>query len=185
MLEMNDIKKGKMVVLDGQPYVVVSADFLKKQQRRPVVRSVLKNLSTGQTKEHTFMQSDKVEEAEIEREKYQFLYEQSDDWQFMNPDTYEQITLSEGEVGEATRFLIEGQEVELMMFDGHAVMVELPIKIKRRVVVAPPGVKGDTSTNVMKEVQIEGGAKIKAPLFIKDGDKIVIDTRTGEYVERA
>ena len=185
MLGISDIKKGKTVVLDAQPFLVMSADFMRKQKGRPVVRSVLKNVKTGQSKEHTFMQSDKVEEADIEREKYQFLYEQNDDWIFMNPVSYEQIILDEEEVGAATKFLLEGQDVELMMFDGQAITVDLPIKIDRKVIVAPPGIKGDTSTNVMKEVEIEGRAKVKAPLFIKEGDVITIDTRTGEYVEKA
>lgn len=185
MLGMSDIKKGRTVVLDGQPYVVMAADFMKKQKGRPVMRSVLKNIKTGQSQEHTFMQSDKIEEAEMDRQQFQFLYEQGDDWLFMNQSTYDQIPLSEDEVGDATKFLLEGQDVDLLMFDGQPIMVELPIKIDRRVIVSPPGIKGDTSTNVMKEVEVEGGAKVKAPLFIKEGDKIRIDTRTGEYVERA
>lgn len=185
MLGMNDIKKGRMVVLEEQPFVVMSADFLKKQQRRPVVRAILKNIKTGQTKEHTFMQSDKVAEAEIERRPYQYLYKDDSGWQFMDPNTYEQVSLTDDVVGEMGKYLIEGQEATLLMFEQRPVLVELPIKIDRTVVVAPPGIKGDTSTNVMKEVEIEGGTKVKAPLFIKTGDKIRIDTRTGVYVERA
>lgn len=182
---MIDIKKGKTVVLDGQPYIVMAADFMRKQKGRPVMRSSLKNIKTGQTIEHTFMQSDKIEEADIDHQRFQFLYEQGDEWLFMNQSTYDQISLSADEVGNITKFLLEGQDVDLLMFDGYPIMVELPIKIDRKVIVAPPGIKGDTSTNVMKEIEIEGGVKIKAPLFIKAGDKIRIDTRTGEYAERA
>lgn len=182
---MSDIKKGGAVALERQPYVVMSADFMKKQKGRPVLRCVLKNIKTGQSREHTFMQSDKIEEADIERQQYQFLYRQGDNWQFMNQSTYEQLELGKDEVGDAVRLLLEGQDVEVMMFDGQPIMVELPIKVDRIVTVSPPGIKGDTSTNVMKEVEIEGGVKVKAPLFIKEGDKIRIDTRTGEYAERA
>jgi elongation factor P len=185
MLGMNDIKKGRMVVLEGQPFIVMSADFLKKQQRRPVVRAILKHIKTGQNKEHTFMQSDKIAEAEIERRPFQFLYKDESGWQFMDPNTYEQVILSDDVVGEMGKWLVEGQEASLLMFEQQSVLVELPIKIDREVIVAPPGIKGDTSTNVMKEVEIEGGTKVKAPLFIKTGDKIRIDTRTGTYVERA
>lgn len=185
MLGMNDIKKGRAVVLEGQPFLVMSADFLKKQQRRPVVRAVLKHIKTGQTKEHTFMQSDKVAEAEIERRSFQFLYQDGSGWQLMDPVTYEQVTVSDDVVGGMAKYLIEGQEATLLMFEQQPVALELPIKIDRAVVMAPPGVRGDTSANVMKEVEIEGGTVVKAPLFVEAGDKIRIDTRTGEYVERA
>lgn len=185
MLKMGDVRKGRVVVLDGQPFTVISAEFLRKQQRRPVVRSLLKHLSTGQTREHTFMQSDKIEEAEVERRSYQFLYRNGELYAFMDKDSFEQQEIEGEIIGETADLLLEGQEVTVLLFEGHPVAVELPIKIERGVIEAPPGIKGDTSTNVMKEVVIEGGAKIKAPLFIKEGDKIRIDTRTGEYVEKA
>lgn len=182
---MNEIRKGRVVVLDSQPYLVDSADFLKKQQRRPVMRCVLKNLQTSQTREHTFMQSDKIEEADISRQSWQYLYEDSGRYMFMNTETYDQVDLGEEIVGDSAKFLLEGQEASVMLFEGKPVSVELPIKIERKVLEAPPGVKGNTSTNVMKEVVLEGGAKVKAPLFVKEGDVIVIDTRTGTYVSKA
>lgn len=172
-------------MLEGEPYVVVSAEFLRKQQRRPVVRSVLRNIRTGQTKEHSFQQSDKVPEADIERKPFQFLYTNENSWSFMDQETYEQIELSKDAVGDAAQFLLEGQEATLVLFERNPVGVELPIKIDRKVIEAAPGVRGNTSTNVMKEVVVEGNVRVKAPLFIKEGDSIRIDTRTGEYVERA
>ncbi|PIT98497.1 MAG: elongation factor P [Candidatus Andersenbacteria bacterium CG10_big_fil_rev_8_21_14_0_10_54_11] len=185
MLGMTDIKKGKVIVLDGEPFAVTSAEFLRKQKRRPVVRSVLRHLVTGQTREHTFMQSDKVAEADVESVPFQFLFREGEQFTFMNQTTFEQVELSAATVGEAALYLLEGQEAQLVLFDGKPVAVELPIKIERKVVMAPPGVRGDTSSNVMKEVEIEGGAMVKAPLFIKKGDTIVIDTRTGAYAARA
>ncbi|MGH9857852.1 MAG: elongation factor P, partial [Acidobacteriota bacterium] len=185
MLTLSDIRKGKMVVLDDQPYLVVSAEFLRKQQRRPVVRSVLKNIKTRQTKEYTFQQSDKVPEADIERRPYQFLYTEGGTHTFMDQTTYEQIEMKAELLSEAAPYLVEGQEATIILFDGAPVGVELPIKIDRRVTDAPPGVRGDTSSNVMKEVTVDGGLKVKAPLFIKEGDTIRIDTRSGQYVERA
>lgn len=185
MLGMNDIRKGRTVVLDGQPYVVTSASYMKKQQGRPVMRCVLKHLQTGQTKEHTFMQSDKVEEADVSRQQWQFLYSDGGQYHFMNQTTYETVELNRETVGDAAQFLLEGEDVEVLLFGETPVTVELPIKIERKVVTAPPGIKGDTSTNVMKEVVLEGGAKVKAPLFVKEGDRIVIDTRTGAYVAKA
>jgi elongation factor P len=182
---MNDIRKGKVVVLEDQPYVVVSSEFSRKQKSRPVMRSVLRHLQTAQTKEHTFMQSDKIEEAQVDRKNYQFLYkDESGRFVLMDQNSFEQLELTENEVGEVSVFLVDGQEVNVVLFGDRVVSVELPIKIDRLVVSAPPGVRGDTSTNVMKEVVIEGGAKIKAPLFVNEGDTIKIDTRDREYIER-
>ncbi len=185
MLSMNDIKKGRMVVLEGQPYIVVSSEFSRKQKSRPVMRSVLRHMQTAQTKEHTFMQSDRIEEADVVRKKYQFLYmNEAGYFMFMDQSSFEQLELTEDEVGEAAVFLVDGQEIDIVLFGDKVVNVELAIKIDRAVISAPPGVKGDTSTNVMKEVIIEGGTKIKAPLFVNEGDVIKIDTRSGEYIER-
>ncbi len=186
MLSLNNIRKGMVVELDGEPYLVTSADFLKKQQRRPVVRTVLKHLvADGRTKEHTFMQSDRIKPAQVERRPYQFLYRSEGKCVFMNQETFEQVELAARAVGEADKFLLEGQEVTALLFNGAVVAAQLPVKIKRKVITSPPGVKGNTSTNVMKEVVVEGGVTIKAPLFIREGDKVYIDTRSGRYAERA
>lgn len=185
MLEMNEIRKGKMVVMDGQPYLVASADFLRKQQRRPVMRTILKHIKTGQTKEYTFQQSEKVQEADVQRKPYQFLYATGPKYAFMNLETYEQIELGDDVIGDAGKYLLEGEQVEIITFEDAPVNVHLPIKIDRKVIEAPPGVRGDTSSNVMKEAVIEGGAKVKVPLFINEGDTIRINTESGEYVERA
>lgn len=185
MLGFNDIRKGKIVVLEGQPYVVQSAEFLRKQQRRPVMRTILKHLQTGATKEHSFQQSDKVEEADVDRLDTQYLYRDGQQYVFMQQATYEQFLIDPLLIGDSDQYLLEGQQVDLILFRGKPVVVELPIKIDRTVIEAMPAVRGDTSNNVTKDVVVEGGATIKAPLFIKEGDRIRIDTRTGTYVERA
>lgn len=184
MLGLTDIRKGKIVVLDGEPYVVVSADFLRKQQRKPVVRSILKHLRTGATREHSFQQSDKVPEADVVRKSCQFIYREGSKFVFMDEATYEQFEVSDDIVGEAEKFLLEGQPADIVVFEGMPVSVAVPIKVDRLVIEAPPGVRGDTSGNVMKEVIIEGNLRVKAPLFVNEGDTIKIDTRTGEYLER-
>ncbi len=184
MLGLNDIRKGKMITLDGQPYLVVSAEFLRKQQRKPVVRSILKHVKTGQTREHSFQQSDKVPEADIERKVCQYLFANGNQYTFMDGSTYEQFELTADSLGDLPRYLLEGQNVDILFFEGAPVSVDIPIKVDRKVIEAPPGVRGDTSGNVMQDVTIEGGAKIKAPLFINTGDSIRIDTRDGTYVER-
>ncbi len=184
MLSFNEIRKGKIIVLDGQPYVVGSAEFLRKQQRRPVIRSILKHLKTGQTREHSFQQSDKVAEADVETRPYQFLFATGSMLTFMDQSTYEQLEMEKAVMGESAQYLLEGQEVQVVFFEGNPVTVELPIKITRTVIEAAPGVKGNTAGNVMKDAKIEGGMTIKVPLFIVEGSKIVIDTRDGTYVER-
>ncbi|MDA1168947.1 MAG: elongation factor P [bacterium] len=187
MLSFNDIRKGKgkIIVLDGEPYIVVSAEFLRKQQRRPVVNTILKHVKTDQTREHTFQQSDKVIEADIDRSPHQYLYMQGASYVFMNTQTYEQIELPADIAQDLARFLLEGEEVQIMVFEGNPVSLDMPIKIDRKVIDAPPGVRGDTSSNVTKEIIIEGNVHMRAPLFIKEGDVIRVDTRTGEYLERA
>src|SRR3989344_3530899 len=185
MLSMNEIRKGKVITLEGEPYTVLTAQFSRKQKSRPVVRSTLKHLQSGKTREHTFMQSDKVAEADLEQREWQYLYGSEGQYTFMDQATFEQVELGEDIVGEAAPDLLEGQAAHVGLFEGKPVSVELPIKITRKILEAPPGVRGDTSSNVMKEVVIEGGTTMKAPLFVKAGDTIVIDTRTGEYVERA
>lgn len=182
---MTEIRKGKLIVLDDEPYQVMSSEYLRKQQRRPVMRTTLRNIRTGATKQHSFQQSDKVTEADVGRLPHQFLYIDGNTYMFMDQESYEQVELSEDIVGDAVPYLIESQAVDLVLYDGEPIGIELPIKVDRKVVEAPPGVKGDTSSNVMKEVVVEGGLKVKAPLFTKAGDSIRIDTRSGVYVERA
>jgi elongation factor P len=184
MLSMNDVRKGQAIVLEGEPYLVAEAHFLKKQQRRPVVRSRLKHLRSGAMREHTFMQSDKIAEADITKRAWQFIYVNGERFVFMDQETFEQSELGKEVVGEAAQYLLEGQNIDVLLFDGAPVSVDLPVKIERKVVEAPPGVRGDTSGNVMKDIVVEGGVRLKAPLFINEGDTIRVDTRTGTYVER-
>jgi elongation factor P len=186
MLNMNEIRKGAVIMFEGEPYLVVSAQFLRKQQRRPVMKTILKHLRTGRTKEHSYQQADKIEEANIERRHAQFLYDTDGDaYAFMDMETFDQTELPEELIGDSAQFLLEGQDVQLVLLDGKAVSVELPIKIDRKVIEAPPGVRGDTSTNVMKDAVVQGGVRVKVPLFINEGDMVKIDTRSGEYLERA
>lgn len=184
MLSFNEIRKGKIIVLDGQPYVVGSAEFLRKQQRRPVIRSILKHLKTGQTREHSFQQSDKVAEADVETKPYQFLFAADNILTFMDQQTYDQLEIDREVMGEGANYLIEGQEVQVVFFEGNPVTVDLPIKITRTVTEAAPAVKGNTAGNVLKDATIEGGVTVKVPLFITEGNKVVVDTRDGSYVER-
>lgn len=183
MLQFKDIRKGVIIVFEGEPYVVASANFLRKQQRRPVMKTILRSLRTGVTKEHSFQQSDKVPEADVDRREAQFLYVEGDQLHFMDQTSYEQFMVPTNTVA-AADLLLEGEIAEVVLFQGVPVTVQLPIKIDRKVVSAPPGIRGDTSSGAMKDVTVEGGVTIKTPLFVITGDMIRIDTRDYTYVER-
>lgn len=182
MLSMNDLRTGITLLEAGDPWVVLATDFMRKAQRRPVMRTKIRNLRTGQVKERTFKQGDSIAEADVAKVKAQFLYQRDGQFTFMDASTYEQYSVSKDAVGSAAAFLCEGVLVDLLTFQGSPVAVQLPSKLNLSVIAAPPGVRGDSASNITKEVTLEGGTKIKAPLFVKEGDTITVDTRTGEYV---
>jgi elongation factor P len=149
------------------------------------VRTKLKSLRTGRVLEKTFRSGEKVPEADIEERKMQYLYLDGDSLVFMDSETYDQISISEEQVGEARKFLKENTDVDIMFFKGVPINVELPNFIVVDVAQTDPGLKGDTASNVTKPATLETGAVVQVPLFVKEGESIRIDTRTGEYVERA
>jgi len=182
---LNDIRAGLNIIHGGQPYIVMVANFVRMQQRKPVMQTKLKNLIDGKVLEITFKPGDRVEEANLSRTKVNFLYTDDSGSHFMDNSTYEQFTLGKDVVGKKTKFLKEGTEVTVLNFDNKPVNIDLPIKMDFKITSAPPGVKGNTAQGkVTKEVEVETGYRVQAPLFIKDGDIIKINTDTGEYVER-
>lgn len=185
MLTMNDLRAGVTVTEAGDPWMILETDFMKKAQRRPVLRTKIKNLRTGAVRERTFKQGDSIPEADVSKVRAQFLYAAGEQFTFMDQSTYEQYTLAKVVVGAAAPFLKDGLVVDLVTFQGAPVAVQLPIKLPLRVVVAPPGVRGDSATNILKEVVVEGGLRVKVPLFVAEGDVVMVDTRTGEYVGKA
>ncbi len=170
--------------MPGQRMKTAESDFMKKAQRRPVMRTKMRNLRTGQVVSKTFKQGDSAEEADIAKAKAQYLYMTGNEYTFMNQENYEQYSLSKEQLGDAVRYLQEGMELEILLFENNPVSVKLPIKVEMKVVQAAPGIRGDSASNIMKEVVVEGGSRMQAPLFIKEGDIIRVDTRSGEYVER-
>jgi elongation factor P len=150
-----------------------------------VLRTKLKNLLTGNVLEKTFNGSDKVDEADMSKTKAQYLYPEHDGFVFMDTNSYDQFSLSKDVIGEANLFLLEGTEVTVLNFNDTPVNIELPIKVTLTVVEAPPGIKGDTAGTGGKVVIMETGLKVSAPLFINEGDKLIINTEKGEYVSRA
>lgn len=183
---LQGIKKGMSIVWDGEPYVVMEAHFLRMQQRKPVMQTKLKHILTGKILEYSFKQGDKVEEADLERSKAQFLYKDEDNGYFMDMNSYEQFTLPVDQLSDSLQYMKDGTEVDLLYFEGNPVNIDLPVKMTFKVISAPPGVKGNTaSSNTTKPITLETGAVVQAPLFINEGEEVVINTETGEYVERA
>jgi elongation factor P len=184
-MDINDLKKiGLVIQLDGQPYEVIESQHARTAQRRAFVRTKLKNLITGLVKEKTFNAGDKIEEANLEKIKANFLYADQEDVFFMENKNFEQFSLSRKQISPKDKFLKDGQEVTILIFNGKPISIELPAKVELKVIEAPPGIKGDSATNIMKKVKLETGLEIDAPLFIKAGDIIRVNTETGEYVER-
>lgn len=183
MSALTDIKKGIILKFNNEPYLVQEANFLRMQQRKPVMQAKMKNIKTGAVVEYSFKQSELVEMADISRKKANFLYKEKDKFYFMDAD-YEQIFLGADLIGEAEKFLKETQEVDLILYEDSIIGIKLPPKVDLKVIQAPPGVKGDTATGGKKPVILETGATINVPLFINEGEIIRVNTENGEYVER-
>lgn len=185
MLRMNDLRIGMLVALDGQPYEVTWSDFMRTAQRKPVMRTKLRNLINGNVLERTFKPDDKIEEADLTMKKVTYLYSDQQGVHFMDSESYDQFFFPPRTLAEKVKFLKDGLELDVMRFDGKPVTVKLPTKVKYKVVEAAPGVRGDTASNVFKTIKLENGMDLKTPLFINEGDEVIVNTETGEYVERA
>jgi len=185
MLSYTELKPGACVVLDNQPYLVMESEFLRMQQRKPVMKTKLKNLITGRTADRSFQSSDEIKEAELEKIKSRFIYENKGECWFHETDNPKnRFSLKSEKVGKPVGFLKSELEITAIKFGDIIINIELPIKVEYKVVEAPPAIRGDTAQGGAKTVVLETGAKISAPLFINEGDIIKVNTQTGEYVER-
>ncbi len=185
MLNFNEIKTGKVIKVNSDPYIIVKTDHHKMGRGGAVLKTKLRNLINGNMLEKTFQGAEKAEEAATETKKANFLYKDKDEAYFMDNESYEQFSLATEEIGEAAQFLKDGTDVDVLYFENKPVSISLPIKMAFKVISAPPGVKGNSAGNVNKVVEIETGAQISVPMFINEGDTIKINTENGEYVERA
>lgn len=182
---LNDIKQGTTILYNGEPHVVVKSQFVRMQQRKPVMQTKMRNLITNKIVEYSFKSGDRVEEAEIQKRKVNFLYHAGKEFAFMDNADYEQIILTENQVEGKQKFLKEGLEVSIVFFNSQPINLELPPKVDFTVVSTIEGVKGDTAQGrVMKDAELENGSKILVPMFIKQGEIVRINTDTGDYVER-
>jgi len=185
MLTHNDLKKGIMAVIDGEPYEILESQAVKMAQRKPVIQSKIKNLITGRTTERNFQQGDTFQEAELVKSEIKFLYSRKERYFFCEKDNpSKRFDLSLEQVGQSARFLKPNQIVEEITFEDKIIKISMPIKVQLKVIEAPPGVMGDRAQGGTKAVVLESGSQINVPLFIEEGDILEINTDTGEYVKR-
>src|SRR5215468_3897375 len=178
-----ELKKGLRIVYDGQPYSIVDFQHVKPGKGGAFVRTKLKHMRLGRVIDNTFRAGEKVELVDFDEKHMQYLY-RDDRYHFMDTETYEQISLSPGEVGEARDFLKENTEVDILFIDGSPVTVELPNFLELAIVKTDPGIRGDTATGGSKPATLETGAVIQVPLFLNEGDVVKVDTRSGDYLGR-
>ncbi len=185
MINVNDIKNGLTVKIDNNIYTVVEFQHVKPGKGSAFVRTKLKNLRTGATTEITFNAGVKIETARVEKQNMQFLYNQGNTYYFMNMQTYDQIELDKSSLGDDVKFLKENLEVIISFYEGEVMGVILPDKIEYLVTKSDPGVKGNTTSTAMKDAELETGMVVKVPMFIAEGERILVSTIDGKYVSRA
>ena len=183
-MDLNDVKLGAIVLMNGEPFQVIWSNRMRTAQRKPVMQAKLRNVITGKVLEYSFKFGEKVEAADVTRENANFLYADESGTHFMNNETFETIDFDKEITAEQEPFLIEGTKVMILRFNGKPVSIELPIKVDLKVVESPPSITGNSGGNVTKRVKVETGLMVQAPMFIKEGEIIRIDTRDGSYVER-
>jgi len=185
MISAGDFRNGVTFEMDGNVYQIVEFQHVKPGKGAAFVRTKIKNIIAGSVVERTFNPSDKYPQAFVERRDMQYLYNDGDLYYFMDKETYEQVPINSGELNDNFRFVKENMDCKVLSFKGNVFGVEPPNFVELTITDTDPGFKGDTATNVTKPATLETGAEIRVPLFIDNGELIRVDTRTGEYMERA
>ena len=180
----NDFKNGMTIEMEGTLFQIIEFQHVKPGKGGAFVRTKLRNVLTGAVLERTFNAGVKVDQAIVERKDYQYLYPDADDFVFMDLQTYDQIHVPKGLVGSAADYLVEGSSAQVALHEGSPITVDLPASMVLTITGTDPGVKGDTRTGAMKPATLETGAVVNVPLFVEEGEKIKVDTRSGEYIER-
>lgn len=185
MLDYNEITVRKYIVFENEPYEVLSSHVFRKQMRKPVNATKLKNLISGRVVEHSFSAQDKAEEADIEARKVKFLFQNRGDWMFCEEnDPSKRFNINANLLGDTGKYMKPNSLVDVLSFEDKPFSVKLPVKVELKVTDAPPAVKGDTAKSGNKVITLETGATLTAPMFVAEGDIVRINTETGEYVER-
>ena len=185
MISAGDFRNNMCFEMDGQVYQVVEFQHVKPGKGAAFVRTKYKNVKTGSVVERSFNPNEKFEQAQLTRQDMQYIYSDGDLYYFMDQDTYEQTPIHQDKIGDGIKFLKEEMVCKVVSYKGDIFQVELPITVVLEITECEPGVKGDTANNASKYATLETGAVVKVPLFVNQGEKIKVDTRTGEYLERA
>ena len=183
-VDTSQFRNGLKIEIDGEPFVITYFQHVKPGKGGAFVRTKIRNLRTGRTIDKTFRAGEKLEEPDVHETRMEYLYQDGDHLVFMDSKTYDQIPISAEQVGEPRKYLKENLEAKILFWRGTAINVELPPFIEATITHCEPGVRGDTASSVTKPATLETGAVIQVPLFIKEGEVVRVDTRTGEYVER-
>jgi elongation factor P len=184
MITVTDMKKGVTVELDGELWRVLEYDHYKPGRGKAIIRTKLRNLRTGAIVSRNFLSGERVNDVRLDHRNVQYLYNDGEFYTFMDMETYEQPSLPKSRIEHVLPYLKEGTTLEFEEYEGEPIDIELPITVELEVTDAPPGYAGDTATGATKEVTLETGLKLQVPLFIKTGDVLRVDTRTGEYLTR-
>lgn len=185
MIGVNDIKNGMTLIIEGNIYQVLEFLHVKPGKGSAFMKTKLKNMRTGGIVEKTFNTNIKFEKANIQRSSVQYLYNTGDTYYFMNMETYEQLELPEAQVGDNKDYLIENSTVDVVFFENELLGINLPEKVEFTVVSTEPAVKGNTTNNAQKDAYVETGLLVRVPLFIEQGEKILVTTKDGKYSSRA
>ncbi|WP_368499711.1 elongation factor P [Herbiconiux sp. A18JL235] len=184
MASTNDIKNGTVLSIDGQLWNVIEFQHVKPGKGGAFVRTKIKNVVTGKVVDRTFNAGAKIDTANVDRRDFQYLYKDGDDFVFMDSTDYDQVTIGSAIVGDAANFMLENQAVTVALNEGNPLYIELPASVVLEITYTEPGLQGDRSTGGTKPATVETGYQIQVPLFLENGTKVKVDTRTGDYLGR-
>ena len=185
MATANDIRRGMAINYNGDVAVVLDAQHRTPGNLRAFVQATIRSIRTGKSSDIRFSSTEKIEVVPLQTKRMEFSYKDGEDYVFTDPESYETVNLNPELIGDAKNYLVENQSVQVTFVEDKAVQIELPSSVILQVKDAPEGVRGDSANNVQKAITMETGITVQAPLFIKTGERIKIDTRTGKYMERA
>jgi elongation factor P len=185
MANANDLRKGMCIRYNGNPAIVLEVMHRTPGNLRAFVQAIIRYIGTGKSADVRFGSTDKVDSVEVERKELEFSYKDPSGYHFMDPETYDTVTFDEAFVGDAKEYLVENLKTEILYVEGKAATLDLPASVILKVTESAEGVRGDSANNVQKPATLETGKVINVPLFIKEGEKVKIDTRTGNYMGRA
>lgn len=184
MISVNDLRTGITIEVEGEPYSVIEFMHVKPGKGAAFVRTKLRNLRSGGVSDRTFRAGERVSRARVENREMQYLYNSGDEFYFMDTGSYEQITLQRNHLGEAPDYMKENDTIVIQFYEGSPVGVDLPASVELEITYTEPGFKGDTATGGTKPATLETGKVIQVPLFVESGNRVKVDTRTGEYISR-